>query len=142
MYVCMFLLLIYLFPFIYVHLCSFIYYYYFVLFFSDSNTNDIKMTASLVFKKVSVEDLSKHYTCKLDTDNQPSRSVTITLANKGKYDLKRMDRFSFTFVGVQMVGSIRSRCSTNSAANPGNQSDLLIKHASFKGKFNLVILFK
>lgn len=67
------------------------------------------MTASLVFKKVSVEDLSKHYTCKLDTDNQPPRSVTVTLTKKGKYDLKRMDRLMALLLLVwQMVGSIRS----------------------------------
>lgn len=43
------------------------------------------MTASLVFKKVSEEDLSKKYTCKLETDNQSSSSVTITLKQKRMY---------------------------------------------------------
>ncbi|XP_034536818.1 uncharacterized protein LOC117810922 isoform X2 [Notolabrus celidotus] len=43
----------------------------------------MKMTASLVFRKVSEEDLSKSYTCKLESDNQPSSFVTITLAQKG-----------------------------------------------------------
>ncbi|KAM7424384.1 hypothetical protein PAMA_000636 [Pampus argenteus] len=39
-----------------------------------------EMTASLVFKKVSEEDLSKHYMCKLQSDSQPFSFVTITLA--------------------------------------------------------------
>ncbi|XP_076587251.1 interleukin-18 receptor 1-like [Chaetodon auriga] len=48
----------------------------------EYDSDEIKMTASLVFKKVSEEDLSKKYTCKLDSDNVPSSSVTITLAQK------------------------------------------------------------
>lgn len=40
------------------------------------------MKASLVFRNVSEEDLSKNYTCKLETDGQPSSSVTITLKQK------------------------------------------------------------
>ncbi|TNN74492.1 Interleukin-1-binding protein [Liparis tanakae] len=43
---------------------------------------EIKMTASLVFKKVSEEDLSKTYTCRLDAVSGPSSFVTITLAQK------------------------------------------------------------
>ncbi|XP_027132164.1 interleukin-18 receptor 1 isoform X1 [Larimichthys crocea] len=49
---------------------------------SEYDTEGIKMTASLVFKKVSEEDLSKNYTCKLESDSQPSSFVTITLARK------------------------------------------------------------
>lgn len=37
------------------------------------------MTASLVFKNVSVEDLSKNYTCKLESSDEPSSFVTIML---------------------------------------------------------------
>ncbi|KAG8001289.1 Interleukin-18 receptor 1 [Nibea albiflora] len=48
----------------------------------ENDTEGIKMTASLVFKKVSEEDLSKNYTCKLESDSQPSIFVTITLAQK------------------------------------------------------------
>uniref|UniRef100_UPI0037E9ACFF interleukin-1 receptor accessory protein-like n=1 Tax=Semicossyphus pulcher TaxID=241346 RepID=UPI0037E9ACFF len=48
----------------------------------ENNAEGMKMTASLVFKKVSEEDLSKSYTCKLETDDQPSSFVTITLAQK------------------------------------------------------------
>ncbi|XP_070691781.1 uncharacterized protein [Pempheris klunzingeri] len=44
----------------------------------------IMMTASLVFRKVSEEDLSKHYTCKLESVSVPSSFVTITLAKKGE----------------------------------------------------------
>ncbi|XP_041792026.1 interleukin-18 receptor 1-like [Chelmon rostratus] len=57
----------------------------FPVFYNLTGGNDKeegKMTASLFFKKVSEEDLSKKYTCKLDTDNEPSSSVTITLAQK------------------------------------------------------------
>ncbi len=50
---------------------------------SGNETEHLKMTASLVFKKVSKEDLSKNYTCILETDNgQPSSYVTITLAQR------------------------------------------------------------
>ncbi|KAM9367003.1 interleukin-1 receptor type 1-like [Symphorus nematophorus] len=48
----------------------------------DPDTEEIKVTASLVFKKVSEEELSKNYTCKLETESQPSSFVTITLAQK------------------------------------------------------------
>lgn len=41
------------------------------------------MTVSLVFRKVSEEDLSKTYTCKLETEHDPSSFVTITLAKTG-----------------------------------------------------------
>ncbi|XP_020493647.2 interleukin-18 receptor 1 isoform X1 [Labrus bergylta] len=48
----------------------------------ESNAEGMKMTASLVFKKVTKEDLRKSYTCKLDADDQPSSFVRITLAQK------------------------------------------------------------
>uniref|UniRef100_A0A3Q3X7T3 Ig-like domain-containing protein n=1 Tax=Mola mola TaxID=94237 RepID=A0A3Q3X7T3_MOLML len=48
----------------------------------ESTVEEIKMTASLVFKHVSVEDLSKEYTCKLETSSEPSSFVTITLTPK------------------------------------------------------------
>ncbi|XP_041790781.1 interleukin-1 receptor-like 1 isoform X2 [Chelmon rostratus] len=58
----------------------------------EYDTEEIKMTATLVLKKVSEEDLSKKYTCKLDTDNEPSSSVTITLAKKAVVYVKlKMD---------------------------------------------------
>ncbi|XP_065327625.1 uncharacterized protein LOC134617143 [Pelmatolapia mariae] len=46
-----------------------------------SNTEEINMTASLVFRQVSEEDLSNNYTCKLQSDYQTS-FVTITLKQK------------------------------------------------------------
>ncbi|KAL3061162.1 hypothetical protein OYC64_009382 [Pagothenia borchgrevinki] len=49
---------------------------------NEINGTEIKMTASLVFKKVSEEDLLKHYTCKLLTVNGRSTSVTISLSQK------------------------------------------------------------
>ncbi|XP_039989007.1 interleukin-18 receptor 1-like [Xiphias gladius] len=48
----------------------------------ENNAEEIKMTASLVFRKVSEEDLSKNYTCKLETVYQTSSFVTITLIKK------------------------------------------------------------
>ncbi|XP_056269649.1 interleukin-18 receptor accessory protein-like isoform X3 [Pseudoliparis swirei] len=56
----------------------------------EGNAAEIKMTASLVFKKVSEEDLSKTYTCRLDAVSGPSSFVTITLAQK---DGKSYDAF-------------------------------------------------
>ncbi|KAM9367002.1 interleukin-1 receptor accessory protein-like [Symphorus nematophorus] len=48
----------------------------------EPNHEEINWTASLVFKKVSEEDLSKNYTCKLES--QSSSFVTITLAKKAQ----------------------------------------------------------
>ncbi|XP_034730484.1 interleukin-1 receptor-like 1 isoform X2 [Etheostoma cragini] len=49
-----------------------------------TNTTDGKktMTASLVFKKVSEDDLSTNYTCKLDSVSEHACNVTINLAQK------------------------------------------------------------
>ncbi|XP_011608353.2 interleukin-1 receptor accessory protein-like isoform X1 [Takifugu rubripes] len=49
---------------------------------SDSTGTEIKMTASLVFREVSAEDLSKRYTCKLESESVPSTFVTVTLEQK------------------------------------------------------------
>ncbi|KAM9861161.1 interleukin-1 receptor-like 1 [Aulostomus maculatus] len=46
----------------------------------ENDTERIYTTARLVFQKVSKEDLSKHYTCKLESLSQSSGFVTITLA--------------------------------------------------------------
>uniref|UniRef100_A0A8C9X2R2 Interleukin-1 receptor-like 1 n=2 Tax=Sander lucioperca TaxID=283035 RepID=A0A8C9X2R2_SANLU len=51
----------------------------------ENNDGEIKMTASLVFKKVSEEDLSKNYTCKLDSVSGHSSFVTINLAQKSSF---------------------------------------------------------
>ncbi|KAF1392675.1 hypothetical protein PFLUV_G00030520 [Perca fluviatilis] len=48
----------------------------------ENNDGELKMTASLVFKKVSEEDLSKNYTCKLQSASELSGFVTINLAQK------------------------------------------------------------
>ncbi|KAK5927645.1 hypothetical protein CgunFtcFv8_012780 [Champsocephalus gunnari] len=48
----------------------------------ERNADGINMTASLVFKKVSDEDLLKNYTCKLKTATGPSTCVTISLSQK------------------------------------------------------------
>ncbi|XP_068455492.1 interleukin-18 receptor accessory protein-like [Clinocottus analis] len=48
----------------------------------ESDAAEMKITASLVFRKVSEEDLSKGYTCKLDPLSGPSSSVSITLTQK------------------------------------------------------------
>ncbi|XP_047435873.1 uncharacterized protein LOC125005020 [Mugil cephalus] len=50
----------------------------------EESTDDIKMKASLVFKKVSKEDLSQPYTCKLESALQSSNFVTITLTQKAR----------------------------------------------------------
>ncbi|XP_073320953.1 interleukin-1 receptor accessory protein-like [Pagrus major] len=49
---------------------------------SEGGTEEIKLTASLVFKKVSKDDLLKNYTCKLETESQSSSFVIITLVQK------------------------------------------------------------
>ncbi|KAM9409796.1 interleukin-1 receptor-like 1 isoform 2-T2 [Pholidichthys leucotaenia] len=55
------------------------------VFYNYTRQNDSKsiiMTASLVFTKVSEEDLLTDYTCKLESDHQASSFVSITLRNK------------------------------------------------------------
>ncbi|RVE74350.1 hypothetical protein OJAV_G00021170 [Oryzias javanicus] len=50
--------------------------------FYNVTRDEKQMKASLVFSNLSVDDLSENYTCKLDSDNQPSISVTIFLTQK------------------------------------------------------------
>ncbi|XP_035001656.1 interleukin-18 receptor accessory protein-like isoform X2 [Hippoglossus stenolepis] len=57
----------------------------------------IKITASLVFKKVSEEDLSKNYTCRLQSTCQNPHSVNITL---------RTARRSYTPLILSTVGIV------------------------------------
>ncbi|XP_027869917.1 uncharacterized protein LOC114142714 [Xiphophorus couchianus] len=55
------------------------------VFYNYSSTkyiDEVNMTASLVFKDVSEEDLLKKYTCKLESDHQQSSFITISLAEK------------------------------------------------------------
>ncbi|XP_029982757.1 interleukin-18 receptor 1-like [Sphaeramia orbicularis] len=53
---------------------------------TEENTSGqkLRMTASLVFKKVLEEDLFKNFSCKLDSTTQKSSVVTITLARKAR----------------------------------------------------------
>lgn len=63
--------------------------FFLVVFSSDSNGTETKIAASLVFREVSAEDLSKPYSCKLESDSWPSTFVTITLTRKGAdFDLR------------------------------------------------------
>uniref|UniRef100_A0A3Q0STA4 Interleukin 18 receptor 1 n=1 Tax=Amphilophus citrinellus TaxID=61819 RepID=A0A3Q0STA4_AMPCI len=64
---------------------------------SDHKTKEIKGTASLVFRKVSEDDLTKRYTCKLQSDHETS-VVNITLKQKA--------RRSYTSLGVCIVSIV------------------------------------
>ncbi|XP_049910272.1 interleukin-18 receptor 1-like isoform X2 [Epinephelus moara] len=68
----------------------------------EKNAGEIKMTASLVFKKVSEEDLSKNYTCKLASVSGHSSSVTITLAQKPRPSYVSL-AVAFSSITVVMV---------------------------------------
>ncbi|XP_040898459.1 interleukin-18 receptor 1-like [Toxotes jaculatrix] len=68
----------------------------------ESNLEEIKMTASLVFKKVSEEDLSKNYTCKLESVYQKSSFVTITLAQHQKAHPSYIS-LALSIVGIVLV---------------------------------------
>ncbi|KAM3626117.1 uncharacterized protein V6R79_022798 [Siganus canaliculatus] len=61
----------------------------------ETSAEGEKMTASLVFQKVSEEDLSKQYTCKLAT-SQESSPVTIFLKQK-TLDTKSNDAFLMNY---------------------------------------------
>ncbi|XP_054464962.1 interleukin-18 receptor 1-like [Anoplopoma fimbria] len=65
-----------------------------------SNGAEIKIKASLVFKSVSQEDLSKSYTCKLESAFGPSSFVTITLAQKARPSYVSL---ALCIVGVMVV---------------------------------------
>lgn len=54
---------------------------YFSLFLRKIEGDEIQTTASLVFRKISEDDLSKNYTCKLAAVYQSSDFVTIHLRN-------------------------------------------------------------
>ncbi|XP_029948248.1 interleukin-18 receptor 1-like isoform X2 [Salarias fasciatus] len=54
------------------------------VFYNTTWENGDKMTASLVFKRVSENDLTKTYTCKLQSAGQDSSSVNITLSLKAR----------------------------------------------------------
>ncbi|KAK5874177.1 hypothetical protein PBY51_019150 [Eleginops maclovinus] len=58
---------------------SFLVYYNYT---KETNANKIKMTASLIFREVSEEDLLQNYTCKLQTVTGHSSFVTIVLSQK------------------------------------------------------------
>uniref|UniRef100_A0A4W6CFL0 TIR domain-containing protein n=1 Tax=Lates calcarifer TaxID=8187 RepID=A0A4W6CFL0_LATCA len=64
----------------------------------EKHGDEIKITASLVFKKVSQEDLSKNYTCKLESVFQSSSLITITLVQK--------PRPSYTALALSIVGIV------------------------------------
>lgn len=49
------------------------------------NAKEERMTASLVFNKISEEDLLRNYTCKLESSHQSSSFVTITLTQKAHH---------------------------------------------------------
>ncbi|RVE74349.1 hypothetical protein OJAV_G00021160 [Oryzias javanicus] len=50
----------------------------------EQGAKDIEMTASLIFKKVSEDDLLRNYTCELQSDHQISTFVTIVLTPKAR----------------------------------------------------------
>ncbi|XP_028438032.1 interleukin-18 receptor 1-like isoform X2 [Perca flavescens] len=64
----------------------------------ENNDGILKMTASLVFKKVSEEDLLKNYTCKLQSVSAHSSFVTINLAQK--------PRPSYLSLALSVVGIV------------------------------------
>uniref|UniRef100_A0A3B3HWX6 Interleukin 18 receptor 1 n=1 Tax=Oryzias latipes TaxID=8090 RepID=A0A3B3HWX6_ORYLA len=68
----------------------------FPVFYNETRDKQ-QMKASLVIGKVSQEDLSTNYTCKLDSDNQPSISVTIFLTQKGAPGLLTIDNILDSF---------------------------------------------
>ncbi|XP_072237418.1 interleukin-1 receptor type 1-like [Leuresthes tenuis] len=51
------------------------------------NDDKIEMTAFLVFKNMSKDDLSKNFTCKLESDHQLSTFIAITLTQKSMSDI-------------------------------------------------------
>ncbi|XP_071344864.1 interleukin-18 receptor 1-like [Trachinotus anak] len=71
----------------------------------EKKGDEIKMTASLVFKKVSEDDLSKIYSCKLESISQPSSFVTVTLAQRSRPSYISL-ALSIVGTGVVMVVTV------------------------------------
>ncbi|XP_073321058.1 interleukin-1 receptor type 1-like isoform X2 [Pagrus major] len=89
----------------------------FYKFKQERNAEEIKLTASLVFNKVSKEDVAKTYTCKLESESQPSSFVTITLAQKVVVGVKfKMDNALF----------VRDTLASNSSFSDGKSYDAFL----------------
>ncbi|XP_034535321.1 interleukin-18 receptor 1-like [Notolabrus celidotus] len=65
---------------------------------SEGNHEGRNITASLTINKVTKEDLLNNYTCKLESDDQPSTFVSITLALR--------ERPSYVWLAVSVVCSL------------------------------------
>ncbi|XP_028258334.1 interleukin-18 receptor 1-like [Parambassis ranga] len=72
----------------------------------ENDSDKIKMTASLVFKKVSEGDLSKQYICKLESDHQSSSFVIITLTQKARPFSHPLTIFSVATVIIILVSVV------------------------------------
>ncbi|XP_041836038.1 interleukin-1 receptor-like 1 isoform X2 [Melanotaenia boesemani] len=67
------------------------------------NEDAKKMRASLVFREVLEEDLSKNYTCKFQSDHQRSDLVSITITKKAHYSYSPLACCIITIVVVIAV---------------------------------------
>ncbi|XP_069553667.1 interleukin-18 receptor 1-like [Brachyistius frenatus] len=74
---------------------------------SENNSREQKVIASLVFQKVSYEDLSKQYTCKLESDHQLPSFVTITLTQKGASSLPLVFCITVVLIVVTIVVCVK-----------------------------------
>ncbi|XP_042344683.1 interleukin-18 receptor 1-like [Plectropomus leopardus] len=78
----------------------------------EDNAGEIKITVSLVFRNMSKDDLSKNYTCKLQSDSEMIRpkQVTITLAQKPRHsNLPQFLGFAGIFVVMVLTEVIYVR---------------------------------
>ncbi|XP_029948554.1 interleukin-18 receptor 1-like [Salarias fasciatus] len=66
-------------------------------------SGETRMTASLVFRKVSEEDLQTVYTCKLESDQQEPTFVTITLRKNVHLSSVRLASCIIGFLGLIIV---------------------------------------
>lgn len=92
---------------------------------SESNSGENKVTASLVFRNVSEADLLKNYTCKLETESQPGRFVTIGLEKKRMFAIQCLVTRSASESQKHLVLDFPHSCSSSSLLPiPGSQYHL------------------
>lgn len=100
---------------------------------SESDSGEIKMTASLVFRNVSEADLLHNYTCKLETDSLP-RFVTISLHKNRMCVIQCLVTWSANESQKHLVLDFPHSCSSSSLLPfPGSHYHLHCVVHDFRG---------
>nr|AGS55351.1 interleukin-18 receptor 1 [Sparus aurata] len=96
----------------------------------ERNAEETKLTASLVFRRVSEEDLAKTYSCKLESESGPSSFVTITLAQKSSSSFSLLLALSIVIIVMVIVLTVVV-CVKFKMGNAVLQRNALASYSSF-----------